>query len=106
VITVESMTELLTDEEAVQSLYGLLQDSPEPIANVLTSPQFMESVNIFSQGFASCQLGPLMNEFGPDAVQAANTADILALSRALEATLNETPATEDNDLIDPNDELD
>lgn len=47
-----------------------------------------------------------MNEFGPDAVQAAKTGDFLALARAIEAPLNETTATEDNELIDPNDELD
>ncbi|XP_017164931.1 proteasomal ubiquitin receptor ADRM1 [Poecilia reticulata] len=80
VCTPEMMAPILTNPEVQQRLLPFLPSgesllqSTEEIQNTLNSPQFQQSMSMFSSALASGQLGPLMNQFGlsAEAVDAAN----------------------------------
>lgn len=80
VCTPEMMAPILSNTEVQQRLLPFLPSgeslpqSAEEIQNTLNSPQFQQSMSMFSSALASGQLGPLMSQFGlpPDAVDAAN----------------------------------
>lgn len=92
VLTPEVMAPILANAEVQQRLLpylpsgeSLLQ-STEELTNTLTSPQFQQSMSMFSSALASGQLGPLMNQFGlpTEAVEAANKGDVEAFAKAME----------------------
>ena len=108
VITYQALDSLLADPGAVTRLEALLSDSPEPLSELLRSPQFTQALGFFSEGFISRQLAPLMNEYGREAVTAAQEGDLVALARAIEQSLDGTPVEEGSgqDIVDDNDDLD
>ena len=108
VITHQALDSLLSDADSVTRLEALLTDSPEPLSDLLRSPQFTQALSFFSEGFASRQLAPLMNEYGNEAVTAAQEGDLIALARAIEQSLDSTPVDEGTgqDIVDDNDDLD
>lgn len=92
VCTPEMMAPILCNAEVQQRLLPFLPSgeslpqNPEEIHNTLSSPQFQQSMSMFSSALASGQLGPLMNQFGlpPEAVEAANKGDVEAFAKAME----------------------
>ncbi|KAK7896710.1 hypothetical protein WMY93_022035 [Mugilogobius chulae] len=80
VCTPEMMAPILSNPEVQQRLMPFLPSgeslpqSAEQIQNTLSSPQFQQSMSMFSSALASGQLGPLMSQFGlpAEAVDAAN----------------------------------
>ncbi|KAI6658456.1 Proteasomal ubiquitin receptor ADRM1 [Oopsacas minuta] len=111
VITPQALESVLSDGDAVARLEALLPGSPEPLKDLLSSPQFAQALGFFSEGFASRQLAPLMHEYGPDAVVAAQEGDLVSLARAVERNLDEvvtSPVAEDTgqEIVDDSDELD
>ncbi|KAJ0064476.1 hypothetical protein NL108_006941, partial [Boleophthalmus pectinirostris] len=80
VCTPEMMAPILSNPEVQQRLLPFLPSgeslpqSAEQIQNTLSSPQFQQSMSMFSSALASGQLGPLMSQFGlpAEAVDAAN----------------------------------
>ncbi|XP_029974651.1 proteasomal ubiquitin receptor ADRM1-like isoform X1 [Salarias fasciatus] len=94
VCTPEMMAPILTNAEVQQRLLpflpsgeSLLQSGQE-IQDTLNSPQFQQSMSMFSSALASGQLGPLMSQFGlpADAVDAANKGDVEAFARAMQGS--------------------
>uniref|UniRef100_A0A8C5ELK0 Proteasomal ubiquitin receptor ADRM1-like n=1 Tax=Gouania willdenowi TaxID=441366 RepID=A0A8C5ELK0_GOUWI len=94
VCTPEVMAPILSDAQVQQRLLPFLPSgeslpqSAEEIQNTLNSPQFQQSMSLFSSALASGQLGPLMSQFGlpAEAVDAANKGDVEAFARAMEGT--------------------
>lgn len=104
VCTPEMMAPILSNPEVQQRLMPFLPSgesllqNPEEIQNTLTSPQFQQSMSLFSSALASGQLGPLMSQFGlpPEAVDAANKGDVEAFARAMQGSKGE-PKDQKND---------
>ncbi|CAI9574096.1 unnamed protein product, partial [Staurois parvus] len=79
VLTPEIMAPILANPEVQERLMPYLPSgeslpqTAEEIQNTLTSPQFQQALSMFSAALASCQLGPLMSQFGlpAEAVDAA-----------------------------------
>jgi hypothetical protein len=63
-----------------------LPSSEEELRQTVHSPQFRQAVASFSAAFSSCQLGPLISQFGlgDAAVAAANSGDMTAFAKALQ----------------------
>ncbi|XP_008317163.1 proteasomal ubiquitin receptor ADRM1 isoform X2 [Cynoglossus semilaevis] len=97
VCTPEMMAPILTNAEVQQRLLPFLPSgeslpqSAEEIQNTLNSPQFQQSMSMFSSALASGQLGPLMSQFGlpAEAVDAANRGDVEAFARAMQGSKGE-----------------
>ncbi|XP_037333675.2 proteasomal ubiquitin receptor ADRM1 isoform X2 [Pungitius pungitius] len=92
ICTPEMMAPILTNAEVQQRLLpflpsgeSLLQSANE-IQNTINSPQFQQSMSMFSSALASGQLGPLMSQFGlpAEAVDAANRGDVEAFAKAMQ----------------------
>ncbi|XP_056588234.1 proteasomal ubiquitin receptor ADRM1 isoform X2 [Triplophysa dalaica] len=98
VLTPDVMAPILANSEVQQRLLPYLPSgeslpqSAEEIQNTLTSPQFQQSMSMFSSALASGQLGPLMNQFGlpSEAVDAANKGDVEAFAKAMEGSDTKT----------------
>ncbi|KAG9474553.1 hypothetical protein GDO78_004707 [Eleutherodactylus coqui] len=94
VLTPEIMAPILANAEVQERLMPYLPSgeslpqTAEEIQNTLTSPQFQQALSMFSAALASCQLGPLMSQFGlpAEAVDAANKGDIEAFAKAMQNT--------------------
>ncbi|KAM4611057.1 proteasomal ubiquitin receptor ADRM1 [Polymixia lowei] len=94
VCTPEMMAPILSNAEVQQRLLPFLPSgeslpqSADEIQNTLTSPQFQQSMTMFSSALASGQLGPLMSQFGlpAEAVDAANRGDVEAFAKAMESS--------------------
>lgn len=94
VLTPEIMAPILANPEVQERLMPYLPSgeslpqTAEEIQNTLTSPQFQQALSMFSAALASCQLGPLMSQFGlpAEAVDAANKGDIEAFAKAMQST--------------------
>ncbi|XP_068117957.1 proteasomal ubiquitin receptor ADRM1 [Hyperolius riggenbachi] len=94
VLTPEIMAPILANSEVQERLMPYLPSgeslpqTAEEIQNTLTSPQFQQALSMFSAALASCQLGPLMSQFGlpAEAVDAANKGDIEAFAKAMQNT--------------------
>lgn len=94
----EALAPLLGNPELMERIQKLLPSSrelpksstpvPEQLKTTVQSPQFQQSLSIFSQALQSGQLGPLMAQFGlsPEVVSAANSGDMEAFVRALQAS--------------------
>ncbi|XP_029361660.1 proteasomal ubiquitin receptor ADRM1 isoform X2 [Echeneis naucrates] len=105
VCTPEMMAPILTNAEVQQRLLPFLPSgesllqSTEEIQNTLNSPQFQQSMSMFSSALASGQLGPLMSQFGlpAEAVDAANRGDVEAFARAMQGTKGDSKDKKDDD---------
>ncbi|XP_013886047.1 proteasomal ubiquitin receptor ADRM1 [Austrofundulus limnaeus] len=94
VCTPEMMAPILSNPEVQQRLLEFLPSgeslpqSADEIQNTLSSPQFQQSMSMFSSALASGQLGPLMSQFGlsNEAVDAANRGDVEAFARAMQGS--------------------
>ncbi|XP_029574853.1 proteasomal ubiquitin receptor ADRM1 isoform X1 [Salmo trutta] len=93
----ERLLPFLPSEEA-------LPQSTDKLHNILTSPQFLQAMGLFSSALASGQLGPLMNQFGlpTEAVDATDKGDIEAFAKAMETDSKSNH--EDDDSKDKDDE--
>uniref|UniRef100_A0A3B5PNI6 ADRM1 26S proteasome ubiquitin receptor n=1 Tax=Xiphophorus maculatus TaxID=8083 RepID=A0A3B5PNI6_XIPMA len=76
-----------------------LPQSAEEIQTTLNSPQFQQSMSMFSSALASGQLGPLMNQFGlsAEAVDAANRGDVEAFARAMQGSKGDSKEKKEDD---------
>jgi len=84
-----------------------LPSSEEELRQTVHSPQFRQAVQSFSAAFSSCQLGPLISQFGlgEAAVAAANVGDVTAFAKALQDKHDEKKkAEEDEEKDKPMDE--
>ncbi|AWP10018.1 ADRM1 [Scophthalmus maximus] len=105
VCTPEMMAPILTNAEVQQRLLPFLPSgesllqSTEEIQNTLNSPQFQQSMSMFSSALASGQLGPLMNQFGlpAEAVDAANRGDVEAFARAMQGSKGDSKEKKEDD---------
>lgn len=105
VCTPEMMAPILTNPEVQQRLLPFLPSgeslpqSAEEIQNTLSSPQFQQSMSMFSSALASGQLGPLMNQFGlsAEAVDAANRGDVEAFARAMQDSKDASKEKKDDE---------
>ncbi|XP_067382216.1 proteasomal ubiquitin receptor ADRM1 isoform X3 [Channa argus] len=105
VCTPEMMAPILTNAEVQQRLLPFLPSgesllqSAEEIQNTLTSPQFQQSMSMFSSALASGQLGPLMSQFGlpAEAVDAANRGDVEAFARAMQGSKGDSKEKKDDE---------
>ncbi|CAL9702727.1 unnamed protein product [Knipowitschia caucasica] len=105
VCTPEMMAPILSNPEVQQRLTPFLPSgeslpqSAEQIHNTLSSPQFQQSMTMFSSALASGQLGPLMNQFGlpADAVDAANKGDVEAFAKAMQDSKGDAKDKKDDD---------
>ncbi|XP_012735487.2 proteasomal ubiquitin receptor ADRM1 isoform X2 [Fundulus heteroclitus] len=105
VCTPEMMAPILTNSEVQQRLLPFLPSgeslpqSAEEIQNTLNSPQFQQSMSMFSSALASGQLGPLMSQFGlsAEAVDAANRGDVEAFARAMQASKGDSKEKKEDD---------
>uniref|UniRef100_A0A087Y252 ADRM1 26S proteasome ubiquitin receptor n=1 Tax=Poecilia formosa TaxID=48698 RepID=A0A087Y252_POEFO len=105
VCTPEMMAPILTNPEVQQRLLPFLPSgesllqSTEEIQNTLNSPQFQQSMSMFSSALASGQLGPLMNQFGlsAEAVDAANRGDVEAFARAMQGSKGDSKEKKEDD---------
>lgn len=105
VCTPEMMAPILSNAEVQQRLLPFLPSgeslpqSAAEIQNTLNSPQFQQSMSMFSSALASGQLGPLMSQFGlpPDAVDAANRGDVEAFARAMQGSREESKEKKDEE---------
>lgn len=105
VCTPEMMAPILTNPEVQQRLLPFLPSgeslpqSAEEIQNTLSSPQFQQSMSMFSSALASGQLGPLMNQFGlsAEAVDAANRGDVEAFARAMQDSKGDSKEKKDDE---------
>ncbi|XP_026188242.1 proteasomal ubiquitin receptor ADRM1 isoform X2 [Mastacembelus armatus] len=105
VCTPEMMAPILTNAEVQQRLLPFLPtgeslpQSAEEIQNTLSSPQFQQSMSLFSSALASGQLGPLMSQFGlpAEAVDAANRGDVEAFARAMQGTKGDSKENKEDD---------
>ncbi|KAM4563211.1 proteasomal ubiquitin receptor ADRM1-like isoform 2-T2 [Odontesthes bonariensis] len=105
VCTPEMMAPILSNAEVQQRLLpflpsgeSLLQSADE-IQNTLSSPQFQQSMSMFSSALASGQLGPLMSQFGlpAEAVDAANRGDVEAFARAMQGSKGDSKEKKEDD---------
>lgn len=91
-IDAETIIPILANPEVQQRLIPFLPDgeeipkTEEELRETVHSAQFRQALQSFSAALASCQLGPLMAQFGlhEDAVQAAVLGDVAAFARALQ----------------------
>ncbi|KAJ0036488.1 hypothetical protein NQD34_005165 [Periophthalmus magnuspinnatus] len=105
VCTPEMMAPILSNPEVQQRLLPFLPSgeslpqSAEQIQNTLSSPQFQQSMSMFSSALASGQLGPLMSQFGlpADAVDAANRGDVEAFAKAMQDSKGEAKDKKNDD---------
>ncbi|XP_028265645.1 proteasomal ubiquitin receptor ADRM1-like isoform X2 [Parambassis ranga] len=105
VCTPEMMAPILSNAEVQQRLLPFLPSgesllqSAEEIQNTLNSPQFQQSMSMFSSALASGQLGPLMSQFGlpAEAVDAANRGDVEAFARAMQGSKGESKEKKEDD---------
>ncbi|XP_040917300.1 proteasomal ubiquitin receptor ADRM1-like isoform X2 [Toxotes jaculatrix] len=105
VCTPEMMAPILTNAEVQQRLLPFLPSgesllqSTEEIQNTLNSPQFQQSMSMFSSALASGQLGPLMSQFGlpAEAVDAANRGDVEAFARAMQGSRGDSKEKKEDD---------
>ncbi|KAK2851975.1 hypothetical protein Q5P01_008251 [Channa striata] len=105
VCTPEMMAPILTNAEVQQRLLPFLpsgESLPQSAAEIqttLTSPQFQQSMSMFSSALASGQLGPLMSQFGlpAEAVDAANRGDVEAFARAMQGNKGESKEKKEHD---------
>ncbi|XP_068997841.1 proteasomal ubiquitin receptor ADRM1 isoform X1 [Embiotoca jacksoni] len=105
VCTPEMMAPILSNAEVQQRLLPFLPSgeslpqSAEEIQNTLNSPQFQQSMSMFSSALASGQLGPLMSQFGlpAEAVDAANRGDVEAFAQAMQGTKGDAKKKEDDE---------
>ncbi|XP_029282020.1 proteasomal ubiquitin receptor ADRM1 isoform X2 [Cottoperca gobio] len=106
VCTPEMMAPILTNAEVQQRLLPFLPSgeslpqSADEIKNTINSPQFQQSMSMFSSALASGQLGPLMSQFGlpADAVDAANKGDVEAFAKAMQGSKGEEKKEDDEDM--------
>uniref|UniRef100_A0A3B5R365 ADRM1 26S proteasome ubiquitin receptor n=1 Tax=Xiphophorus maculatus TaxID=8083 RepID=A0A3B5R365_XIPMA len=104
VCTPEMMAPILTNPEVQQRLLPFLPSgeslpqSAEEIQTTLNSPQFQQSMSMFSSALASGQLGPLMNQFGlsAEAVDAANRG-VEAFARAMQGSKGDSKEKKEDD---------
>eukprot|EP00063_Salmo_salar_P027326 XP_014002161.1 PREDICTED: proteasomal ubiquitin receptor ADRM1-like isoform X2 [Salmo salar] len=112
VVTPEIMAPILANAEVQERLLPFLPSeealpqSTDELHNILTSPQFLQAMGLFSSALASGQLGPLMNQFGlpTEAVDATNKGDIEAFAKAMET--DSKSDHEDDDSKDKDDDED
>ncbi|KAM3618821.1 uncharacterized protein V6R79_025284 [Siganus canaliculatus] len=105
VCTPEMMAPILTNADVQQRLLPFLPSgeslpqSADEIQNTLNSPQFQQSMSMFSSALASGQLGPLLSQFGlpADAVEAANRGDVEAFARAMQGSKGDGKKKEDDE---------
>ncbi|XP_042346900.1 proteasomal ubiquitin receptor ADRM1 isoform X2 [Plectropomus leopardus] len=105
VCTPEMMAPILTNAEVQQRLLPFLPSgeslpqSAEEIQNTINSPQFQQSMSMFSSALASGQLGPLMSQFGlpAEAVDAANRGDVEAFAKAMQGNKGDSKDKKDDD---------
>jgi len=105
VCTPEMMAPILANAEVQQRLLPFLPSgeslpqSAEEIQNTLSSPQFQQSMSMFSSALASGQLGPLMSQFGlpAEAVDAANRGDVEAFAKAMQGSKGDSKEKKDDD---------
>ncbi|XP_047462944.1 proteasomal ubiquitin receptor ADRM1 [Mugil cephalus] len=105
VCTPEMMAPILSNAEVQQRLLPFLPSgeslpqSAEEIQSTLNSPQFQQSMSMFSSALASGQLGPLMSQFGlpAEAVDAANKGDVEAFARAMQSSKDSKEKKEDDE---------
>ncbi|KAM6925460.1 proteasomal ubiquitin receptor ADRM1 isoform 1-T1 [Xenentodon cancila] len=105
VCTPEMMAPILSNAEVQQRLLPFLPSgeslpqSAEEIQNTLSSPQFQQSMSMFSSALASGQLGPLMSQFGlpAEAVDAANRGDVEAFASAMQGSKGDSKEKKDDD---------
>lgn len=105
VCTPEMMAPILANAEVQQRLLPFLPSgeslpqSTEEIQNTLSSPQFQQSMSMFSSALASGQLGPLMNQFGlpAEAVEAANKGDVEAFAKAMQSSKGDSKDKKNDD---------
>nr|XP_020464762.1 proteasomal ubiquitin receptor ADRM1-like isoform X1 [Monopterus albus] len=105
ICTPEMMAPILTNAEVQQRLLPFLPtgesllQSAEEIQSTLNSPQFQQSMSMFSSALASGQLGPLMSQFGlpAEAVDAANRGDVEAFARAMQGSKGDSKEKKDDD---------
>jgi hypothetical protein len=91
-LNAELLIPILANAEVQQRLVPFLPQgeslpaSEEELRQTVHSPQFHQAVQSFSAAFSSCQLGPLMAQFGlgDEAVAAANVGDMTAFAKALQ----------------------
>ncbi|XP_061781902.1 proteasomal ubiquitin receptor ADRM1 [Nerophis lumbriciformis] len=108
VCTPDVMAPILANAEVQRRLLPFLPtgdslaQSSEEIHNTISSPQFQQSMSLFSSALASGQLGPLMSQFGlpPDAVDAANKGDVEAFARAMQTSKGESKDEEEDMSLD------
>jgi len=83
-----------------------LPSSEEELRQTVHSPQFHQAVASFSAAFSSCQLGPLISQFGlgDAAVAAANAGDMSAFAKALQDNAAAAKKPEDEEQEKPMDE--
>ncbi|KAI4823288.1 proteasomal ubiquitin receptor ADRM1 isoform X2 [Pseudochaenichthys georgianus] len=106
VCTPEMMAPILTNAEVQKRLLPFLPSgeslpqSAEEIENTISSPQFQQSMSMFSSALASGQLGPLMNQFGlpAEAVEAANKGDVEAFAKAMQGSKGDGKKEDDEDM--------
>ncbi|XP_037539786.1 proteasomal ubiquitin receptor ADRM1-like [Nematolebias whitei] len=111
VCTPEMMAPILSNPEVRQRLLPFLPSgeslpqSSEEIQNTLNSPQFQQSMSLFSSALASGQLGPLMSQFGlsADAVDAANRGDVEAFARAMQGSKGDSKEKKEEEEEDDED---
>lgn len=79
VVTPEVLRPLSSDGLVQEQLQPHIPQTSEPIADILTSPQFQQALGVFGSALQSGQLGPLMSQFGmgQSVVNAANTGSTL-----------------------------
>ncbi|XP_037833047.1 proteasomal ubiquitin receptor ADRM1-like [Kryptolebias marmoratus] len=105
VCTPEMMAPILGNPDVQQRLLPFLPSgeslpqSAEEIQNTLNSPQFHQSMSMFSSALASGQLGPLMSQFGlsAEAVDAANRGDVEAFARAMQGSKGDSKEKKSED---------
>ncbi|XP_061591722.1 proteasomal ubiquitin receptor ADRM1-like isoform X3 [Cololabis saira] len=105
VCTPEMMAPILSNAEVQQRLLPFLPSgeslpqTAEEIQNTLSSPQFQQSMSMFSSALASGQLGPLMSQFGlpAEAVDAANRGDVEAFANAMQGNKGDSKEKKDDD---------
>ncbi|XP_067096077.1 proteasomal ubiquitin receptor ADRM1-like [Osmerus mordax] len=113
VVTPEVMAPILANTEVQQRLLPFLPSgeallqSPDELHNTITSPQFQQSMSMFSSALASGQLGPLMNQFGlpAEAVDAANKGDVEAFAKAMETDTKSDQEDESKDKKDDDEDM-
>lgn len=101
----ETIIPILANPEVQQRLVPFLPEGEEipkteqELRETVHSAQFRQALQSFSAAMASCQLGPLMAQFGlnDEAVQAAILGDVAAFALALQ---NAAKKSDDNEPTD------